>query len=67
MYFTCIQMHNILYVFYTYVQTSRHQSVREETKENKKTQKLLHMFDSEEFHQDRSQGLKKTNIEHSRI
>ena len=53
-------MHNILYVFYTYVQTSRHQSVREETKENKKTQKLLHMFDSEEFHQDRSQGLKKT-------
>ena len=41
--------------------TSRHQSAREETGENKKSLKIA-MFDFQEYRQDRPQGLKKKKM-----
>ena len=46
--------------------TSRHQSAREETGENKKSLKIV-MFDSQEYRQDRPQGLKKKKINIQKI
>ena len=40
------------------IMTSRHQSAREETRENKESLKIA-MFDLQEYRQDKPQGLKK--------
>ena len=45
--------------------TSRHQSARGETGENKKTLKIV-MLDSQEYRPDRPQGLKKKKKKHSK-
>ena len=49
-----------------FAKTSRHQSAREETGENKNTLKIV-MFNSQEYCQDRPQGLKRGENKHSRI
>ena len=47
--------------FFVWISTSRQQSAREETIENKTSLKIV-MFDSQEYYQDRQQGLKKKKI-----